>query len=197
MGNCSSGCATGLGVLQIVIGVWFIGLMIPRICECEDLVRVVRVVLASISALFISSGSVAIATAWKTTTGLVTAAFVLSMLSSLVAFGLLILFAKNCYEVANPGWQWWNWLWQELWYICIMLVCLLMSLWPGCDEYKILICRKEYQILIMLGPNKHGDFAFLGVAMFGLFVGLPALIMFIVATISAAHSGKVLYIFHI
>ena len=103
MGNCSSGCATGLGVLQIVIGVWFIGLMIPKICECEVLVRVVRVVLASISALFISSGSVAIATAWKTTKGLVRAAFVLSMLCSLVAFGLLILFAKNCYEVANPG----------------------------------------------------------------------------------------------
>ena len=136
MGNCSSGCATGLGVLQIVIGVWFVGLMIPRICECEDLVRVVRVVLASISALFISSGSVAIATAWKTTTGLMRASFVLSMLCSLVAFGLLILFAKVCHDVANHGWQW-----QELWYIYIMLVCLFMSLWPGCDEYRILIGR--------------------------------------------------------
>merc|ERR1711997_1437377 len=115
--------------------------MIPKICECEVLVRVVRVVLASISALFISSGSVAIATAWKTTKGLMRAAFVLSMLSSLVAFGLLILFAKVCDDVANHG----------------------------------------------------RDFAALGAAMFGLFVGVPALIMFIVATISAAHSGKVVF----
>ena len=44
----------------------------------------------------------------------------------------------------------------------------------------------------MLGP--HGDFASFGAAMFGLFVGVPALIMFIVAITSAAHSGKVLYI---
>ena len=47
----------------------------------------------------------------------------------------------------------------------------------------------------MLGP--HGDFASFGAAMFGLFVGVPALIMFIVAITSAAHSGKVLYIVHI
>ena len=100
MGNCSSGCATGLGIVQIVIGVYFgIGLIIlPRDNEVAK-----RIFLASIFALFISSGSLAIGAAWKETMGLVTAAFVLSILCSLVAFSLLIFFAAVCYDAANHG----------------------------------------------------------------------------------------------
>ena len=110
MGNCSSRCATGLGIVQIVIGVYFgIGLIIlPRDNEVAK-----RIFLASIFALFTSSGSLAIGAAWMETMGLVTAAFVLSILCSLVAFSLLIFFAAFCYN-ANHGWQWWKWLWQEL-----------------------------------------------------------------------------------
>ena len=103
MGNCSSGCATGLGIVQIVIGVWFgIGLLIlPRIYLDNEVAK--RIFLASIFALFTSSGSLAIGAAWKETMGLVTAAFVLSILCSLIAFSLLIIFAAVCYDAANHG----------------------------------------------------------------------------------------------
>ena len=94
--------------------------------------------LASVSVLSITSGSLAIAGAQMTTTGLVTAAFVLSTLASLAAFSLLIYCAIICYTA---------------------------------DE---------------------ADLAPLGVLQ-----GVPALVMFIVATISAAHSGKVFSCFHL
>ena len=79
------------------------------------------------------------------TTGLVTAAFVLSTLSSLATFSLLIYCAIICYTA---------------------------------DE---------------------ADLAPLGVlalAPLGVLQGVPALVMFIVATISAAHSGKVFSCYH-
>ena len=96
--------------------------------------------LASVSVLSITSGSLAIAGGQMETTGLVTAAFVLSTLSSLAAFSLLIYCAIICYTA---------------------------------DE---------------------ADLAPLGVlalAPLGVLQGVPALVMFIVATISAAQSGKV------
>ena len=97
MGNCSSGCATGLGITQIVIGVWFIPLMFMNGNVTN------KIFLSLVSALFITSGSLVIAGAQMTTTGLVTAVFVLSTLASLVAFGLLIYSAKVCYDAANSS----------------------------------------------------------------------------------------------
>ena len=97
MGNCSSGCATGCGIAQLVIGVWFVGVAIfykgPIFIGFDHEVGT-RIVQALVSALFISSGSLAIAGALLETLGLQTAAFILSILCSLVALGLLIFVAK-------------------------------------------------------------------------------------------------------
>ena len=148
MGNCSSsGCATGLGITQIVIGVWFFSVIFSRYLSIYWENQVTKTIfLASVSVLSITSGSLAIAGAQMTTTGLVTGVFVLSTLASLAAFGLLIYCAIICYTA---------------------------------DE---------------------ADLAPLGVlalAPLGVLQGVPALVMFIVATISAAHSGKVFSCFHL
>ena len=90
--------------------------------------------------------SLAIAGTQLTTTGLVSAAFVLSTLASLAAFGLLIYCAKFSYDAAN-----------------------------------------SHEDLVIL----------FGAILFAGFVGVPALVMFIVATISAAHSGKVFFCVHV
>ena len=104
MGNCSSGCATGCGITQLVIGVWFAGVTIfYMVSDFRRLDWIVWIVLALVSALFVSSGSLAIAGALKETLDLQTAAFVLSILSSLVALSLLIFFAKYCYDIAANG----------------------------------------------------------------------------------------------
>ena len=149
MGNCSfSGCATGLGITQIVIGVWFMSVIFSRYLSIYWKNQVTKTIfLASVSVLSITSGSLAIAGAQMTTTGLVTAAFVLSTLASLVvAFGLLIYCAKFSYDAAN-----------------------------------------SHEDLVIL----------FGAILFAGFVGVPALVMFIVATISAAHSGKVFFCVHV
>ena len=103
MGNCSfSGCATGLGITQIVIGVWFMSVIFSRLLSIYWKNQVTKTIfLALSSVLFITSGSLAIAGGQMATTGLVTAAFVLSTLASLVAFGLLIYCAKFSYDAAN------------------------------------------------------------------------------------------------
>ena len=93
MGNCSSGCATGCGIAQLVIGVWFVGLTIFSGSRFDFEVGT-RIVQALVSALFVSSGSLAIAGALLETLGLQTAAFILSILCALVALGLLIFVAK-------------------------------------------------------------------------------------------------------
>ena len=151
MGNCSSsGCGTGLGITQIVIGVWFFAVIFMpcMFLYWENQVNK-KIFLASISALFITSGGLSIAGAQMTTTGLVTAAFVLSTLVSLVAFGLLICCAKFSYDAANSH--------------------------RGFMPFNL-----SHSLAIL----------------FAGFVGVPALVMFIVATISAAHSGKVFFCIH-
>ena len=147
MGNCSSsGCAaTGLGIAQIMTGLWFLLLCFweknPLDLSLRWVNQVVKkIFLASIPALFITSGSLVIAGAQKKTKCLVTAAFVLSTLASLVAFGLLIYSAKVCYDAANSS----------------------------------------------------SEFSGLGFILFAGLVGVPALVMFIVANISATQSRKVL-----
>ena len=148
MGNCSSsGCGTGLGITQIVIGVWFFAVIFMpcMFLYWENQVNK-KIFLASISALFITSGGLSIAGAQMTTTGLVTAAFVLSTLASLLAFGLLIFCAKFWIDALN-------------------------------EDGGLL--------MVNLAP--------LDAMVFGGLVGVPALVMFIVATISAVHSGKVFF----
>ena len=148
MGNCSSGCATGLGITQIVIGVWFILVIFIQYWFRYREIRVTKKTsLTSVSALlFISSGSLAIARAQNETKNLVTAAFVLSTLASLLAFGLLIFCAKFWIDALN-------------------------------EDGGLL--------MVNLAP--------LDAMVFGGLVGVPALVMFIVATISAVHSGKVFF----
>ena len=143
MGNCTSECiGTGLGITQILMGVWFIPLIFTQAPFVFWVNQVTKgFFLASVAALFISSGSLVIAGAHKKTKGLVTAAFVLSTLASLLAFGLLIYSAKFIYD----------------------------------------------------GATSHRDFAPLAAMVFTGIVGVPTLVMFIVATISAVRSGKVLF----
>ena len=95
MDNYSLGCAIGLGIVQIVIGLWFLvlgGILVALIeWAREEREWQICVAVTSIFALFISSGSLAIAAAKKKTKALVKATFGFSILSSVTAFSLLTL----------------------------------------------------------------------------------------------------------
>ena len=98
MANDSSRSAIGLGIVQIVIGVWFLvlgGLLLFIFLVAPNIYRKkewqICVAVTSIIALFISSGSLAIAVAKKKTNALVKATFGFSILSSVTAFSLLTL----------------------------------------------------------------------------------------------------------
>ena len=98
MANDSSRSAIGLGIVQIVIGLWFLvlgGLLLFIFLVAPNIYRKkewqICVAVTSIFALFISSGSLAIAAAIKKTKALVKATFGFSILSSVTAFSLLTL----------------------------------------------------------------------------------------------------------
>ena len=95
MANDSSRSAIALGIVQIVIGVWFLvlgGLLVALVeWAREEREWQICVAVTLIFALFISSGSLAIAAATKKTKALVKATFGFSILSSVTAFSLLTL----------------------------------------------------------------------------------------------------------
>ena len=95
MANDSSRSAIGLGIVQIVIGLWFLvlgGLLVALVeWAREEREWQICVAVTLIFALFISSGSLAIAAAIKKTKALVKATFGFSILSSVTAFSLLTL----------------------------------------------------------------------------------------------------------
>ena len=95
MANDSSRSAIGLGIVQIVIGLWFLvlgGLLVALVeWAREEREWQICVAVTLIFALFISSGSLAIAAATKKTKALVKATFGFSILSSVTAFSLLTL----------------------------------------------------------------------------------------------------------
>ena len=98
MANDSSRSAIGLGIVQIVIGVWFLamgGLLLFIYLVAPNMYRKkewqICVAVTSIFALFISSGSFAIAAAIKKTKALVKATFGFSILSSVTALSILTL----------------------------------------------------------------------------------------------------------
>ena len=98
MANDSSRSAIALGIVQIVIGVWFLvlgGLLLFIYLVAPNMYRKkewqICVAVTSIIALFISSGSLAIAAAMKKTKALVKASFGFSILSSVTALSILTL----------------------------------------------------------------------------------------------------------
>ena len=98
MANDSSRSAIGLGIVQIVIGVWFLvlgGLLLFIYLVAPNMYRKkewqICVAVTSIFVLFISSGSLAIAAAIKKTKALVKATFGFSVLSSVTALSILTL----------------------------------------------------------------------------------------------------------
>ena len=98
MANDSSRSAIGLGIVQIVIGVWFLvlgGLLLFIFLVAPNIYRKkewqICAAVTSIIALFISSGSLAIAAAIKKTKALVKATFGFSILSSVTALSILTL----------------------------------------------------------------------------------------------------------
>ena len=98
MANDSSRSAIGLGIVQIVIGLWFLvlgGLLLFIFLVAPNIYRKkewqICVAVTSIFVLFISSGSLAIAAATKKTNALVKATFGFSVLSSVTALSILTL----------------------------------------------------------------------------------------------------------
>ena len=95
MANDSSRSAIGLGIVQIVIGVWFLvlgGILVALVeWAREEREWQICVAVTLIFALFISSGSLAIAAATKKTKALVKATFGFSVLSSVTALSILTL----------------------------------------------------------------------------------------------------------
>ena len=95
MANDSSRSAIGLGIVQIVIGLWFLvlgGILVALVeWAREEREWQICAAVTLIFALFISSGSLAIAVAKKKTKALVKASFGFSILSSVTAFSLLTL----------------------------------------------------------------------------------------------------------
>ena len=95
MANDSSRSAIGLGIVQIVIGLWFLvlgGILVALVeWAREEREWQICVAVTLIFALFISSGSLAIAAAIKKTKALVKATFGFSILSSVTALSILTL----------------------------------------------------------------------------------------------------------
>ena len=95
MANDSSRSAIGLGIVQIVIGLWFLvlgGILVALVeWAREEREWQICVAVTLIFALFISSGSLAIAAAIKKTKALVKATFGFSVLSSVTALSILTL----------------------------------------------------------------------------------------------------------
>ena len=95
MANDSSRSAIALGIVQIVIGLWFLvlgGLLVALVeWAREEREWQICVAVTLIFALFISSGSLVIAAATKKTKALVKATFGFSVLSSVTALSILTL----------------------------------------------------------------------------------------------------------